>query len=143
MTIATYKTQTAKKIFHPSLFPVETYFIYTKLGRAEQKGNFSNFFTKLTNLDEHLMNDLVFLNKQSALQYGRFVQRNHVILKAYVPHVAIEGRIDGLCLKKGFVKASHIHGCFPVPGKSTVYVKNPYFNEQNKPKFLHHHAFSE
>ncbi len=119
--------------------PVETYLFYSKLGKAEQKGDYSRFFEHLADIENNLADCMVFLNQKSALQYSRFVQNTHVVLKAYVPDIAIEGRTQGLSLKKGFVTKAHIHGCFPLPTKELFYVENPHFDKRNYPPFLHHH----
>lgn len=119
--------------------PVETYLFYSKLGKSEQKGDFSRFFDRLVEIENNLADCMVFLNQKSALQYSRFVQNNHVVLKAYVPDRAIEGRSQGLSLKKGFVTKSHIHGCFPLPAKNVFYIENPHFDKKNYPPFLHAH----
>jgi len=131
------KSKKEKKSFFPLVLPIETYLFYPKLNRAEQKGNFSNFFDRLTNIDQHLENCLLFLNKQNALQYSKFSQTNHVVLKAYVPHTAIQGKIQGLSLKKGVISKTHIHGCFPNFPKGNQYLENPHFDGKNFPPFMH------
>lgn len=119
--------------------PVETYLFYSKLGKAEQKGDFSRFFERLADIENNLADCMVFLSQKSALQYSDFIQNTHVVLKAYVPDVAIEGRTQGLSLKKGFVTKEHIHGCFPLPRKTVFYIENPHFDKNNYPPFLHTH----
>ncbi len=136
----TIKTKPTKKPKKSTVnLPVETYLFYSKLTKTEQKGDFSRFFDRLIDIEGNLADCMVFLNQKSALQYSRFVQNNHVVLKAYVPDIAIEGRSQGLTLKKGFVTKAHIHGCFPLPAKNLFYVENPHFDKNNSPPFLHAH----
>lgn len=106
---------------------IEAYLFYPKLNKAESKGNFASFFDKLANLDESIEHCTLFLNAQSAFQYSRFMNKTHVVLKAYIPHVAIEGSSKGLGLKKGYLTKAHIHGCYPGINNGAVYLENPYF----------------
>lgn len=128
-----------KQKFYTANLPVEAYLFYSKLEKAEQKGDFSRFFEHLSDIENNLADCMVFLNQKSALQYSCFVQNTHVVLKAYVPDAAIEGRTQGLSLKKGFITKAHIHGCFPLPAKEPFYIENPHFDPRNYPPFLHEH----
>lgn len=107
--------------------PIEIYMFYPKLGRLERKGNFNYFFTNLDNIDDQLDDCIVFLNLQTALQYSRFMNTKHVMLKAYVPESAINGQGHGLTLKKGFLNKNQIEGCFPGWAKGMLYLENPEF----------------
>lgn len=120
-------------------FPVEVYLFYLKNTKKSSDLDSSEFFNELSNLEDNIDHSLVFLNPQSALQHSRFIQKNHMVFKAYIPHVAIEGRISGLSLKKGFVKKTCLHGCFPAPTRDSLYIENPHFDTQNYPSFLHSH----
>lgn len=138
------KSKKIKKVKNPiANLPVETYLFYSNLGKAEQKGDFSRFFDRLSEIENHLADCMVFLNQKSALQYSKFIQNTHVVLKAYVPDMAIEGRSQGLSLKKGVVTRAHIHGCFPLPAKNVFYIENPHFDKENYPPFLHTHTEAE
>lgn len=106
---------------------VEVLLFYPKLGKSEKKGDFSNFFTRLNTLEKECREPIVFLDLKTALQYSRFMDSDHAILKAYVPHAAIEGRSHGLTLKKGIINKKQIHGCFPGHARGALYVENPHF----------------
>ncbi len=109
---------------------LEVYLLYHKLDKPERKGNFNQFFSRLDNIDSELSDNIVFLDLTTVMQYSRFIDANHAILKASVPHAAIEGRSQGLTLRKGFVKKSHIHGCFPGWSKGMLFIQNPYFGQK-------------
>lgn len=128
-----------KKLNSTAHLPIETYLFYPKLSKAEQKGDFSRFFDRLKDLDQYLADISIFLNKHHAIQHGQFFQDNHVVLKAFVPHTAIQGKSHGLTLKKGVVTKAHIHGCFPNVKKEASYIKNPHFDEKNISSFMHVH----
>ena len=105
----------------------EVYFFYQNLNKHEKKGNFDDFFSKLDQIKENFENNIIFLESDSVWQYSRFIDTNHVVIKAYVPETAIEGRSYGLTLKKGFLSKTNVHGCFPGWTKGLIYVKNPHF----------------
>ena len=108
----------------------EIYFFYHSLDKHEKKGNFKEFFNKLDDLDRALANHTIFMELDSVLQYSRFLDANHAVLKAYVPQTAIEGRSDGLVLKKGALKKNNIHGCYPGWAKGSLYIQNPHFENK-------------
>lgn len=130
-----------KRAFSSLGFPIETYLCFPKLKKAEQKGDFSRFFEHLEDgdLDNNLQERTVFLSKQQALQHERFLQKDFVVLKAYLPHTAILGQSNGLVLKKGFLTKGHVHGCYPYLMASNFYVENPHFEKKNHPPFMHVH----
>lgn len=107
---------------------LEVYLFYQKIDKAQKKSNFEQFFSNLDRIDHDLGEPILFLEADSALQYSRFTDNSHALLKAYVPQIAIEGRSNGLALKKGFLKKAHVHGFFPGWEKGMVYVENPFFD---------------
>jgi hypothetical protein len=116
----------SKKTSNKSTKHIETFLFCPKLGIKKQ-GDTTHFFSNLLNLDDQLAECVVFLNLPNALQYSRFMNREHVVLRAFIEHAAIEGRSHGLVLKKGFLTKHHIHGCFPGWAKGEVYMENPIF----------------
>lgn len=75
--------------------------------------------------EKHLTESVVFLQLEKALQYSRFMQNNHLLVRAFLPHHAIEGHTHGLTIKKGILTKKHIHGFYP--GKNSSYIENPAF----------------
>lgn len=106
---------------------IETFLFCPKLGNPKKQNDPDHFFSNLTDLDERLGECVVFFSLPSALQYSRFMNTDHAVLRAYVKHTAIEGHGHGLKLKKGHVTKHHIHGCFPGWAKGSVYMENPVF----------------
>ncbi len=69
----------------------------------------------------------VFFSIDNAIQYGRFMSGNYVVLKAYVHETAIEGKSQALYLKNNSVNKIQVHGCYPDWGKGKIYYRNPHF----------------
>lgn len=111
-------------------FYLEVFLFYPKVKCPKRAINFARFFEELDELDSHLAESTVFLNQASALQYSRFMSIQHVIFRAYVEQVAIEGHTNGLGVRAGFLNKQHIHGCFPDWAKGELYIENPYFDEK-------------
>jgi len=109
---------------------LEVFLFCSALKHPKKAADFARFFTNLNDLDSQLADGLVFLNLPAALQYSRFMNTNHVIFRAYVHQLAIEGHSNGLGLKRGFLLKEHLHGCFPGWAKGELYVTNPYFDEK-------------
>src|SRR5262245_5165808 len=80
------------------------------------------------NVDGLVKKSVLFLKLDNALQYGRFMKNSHGLLRAYVPHHAIEGRTNGLTIKQGALAKKHIHGVYPGDKKGMIYIKNPEFS---------------
>lgn len=137
----TTKLKKERKIFSPLQLPIETFLFFPKLNKAEQRGDFTAFFEELTEKDLHARLDdrEIFLKKQNAVQYGRFAQRDVVLVRAFLPHTAILGNTHGLSLKKGVITKQHIHGCYPQLTQNSIYLENPFFDVKNYPPFMHRH----
>ncbi len=73
---------------------------------------------------------VLFLKLESALQYSRFMQNSHGLLRAFIPHHAIEGHTHGLAIKRGTLAKTHIHGVYPGDKKGSIYIENPHFAVQ-------------
>jgi len=106
---------------------VEVYLVVPHLGRPARKGDFQGLMGRIKRLASELHRVPVFLSKDTALDYARFLDDNHGILRSFVPDSAIEGRSQELGLKKGFINHCHIHGCFITRGEQHLYLKNPEF----------------
>lgn len=104
---------------------MEIFLYYPAAGKQIKKINPDKFFAALDESEEKLTECEVFLNQTSALQYSRFMHKNHVILKAEVPQEAISGHSLGFTLRKGFLSKDNIHGCYPGWAKGMLYVENP------------------
>lgn len=112
---------------------IEIYLLYFQLGKIEKKGNFTRFFEKMDSINKYLSENpdcLIFLDLDSALQYSRFMNEYHVILKAYVRETAVQGSNFGLTLKKNSLNKRQIHGCYPDWAKGLLFLENPDFNEK-------------
>lgn len=108
---------------------IEAFLFCPKLGPTKKHENHTEVFSRLSKLDEQLDECLVFLTSSSAIQYSQFMNTDHVVLRAYVHHAAIEGVDYGLRLRKGFLAQHHVHGYFPGWAKGSLYIENPAFNE--------------
>lgn len=107
---------------------IEAYLFCPCLNRREIKGDVAYIFEQgLYDLDARIAEQPIFLTQQNAFQYSRFMGNDHMILKAYVPEAAIQGRSQQLIIKKGFINKHHVQGCFLPGGKEKVYHANPYF----------------
>lgn len=135
------KIKKERKVFSPLQLPIEIFLFFPKLYKAEQKGDFTLFFTELTEkrLQDQLDESEIFLTKQSAVQFGHFTQRDLVLVRAFLPHTAILGNTHGLTLKKGVITKQHVHGCYPQLSNNNFYLENPYFEGKNYPPFMHRH----
>lgn len=112
---------------------LEIYLPYFQLGKQEKKGNFTHFFEKMDNINKYLSENsdcLIFLELDSALQYSRFINESHVILKVYVRESAIQGSSFGLTLKKSGLNKRQIQGCYPDWAKGLLFLENPVFDEK-------------
>lgn len=118
--------------------PVETYLVYPRSIEIPKKNSLTTLFDR-TPIDDYLSDCMVFLNMENALKFSRFVQNQSLFLKAYIPHMAIQGDSQGLKLKKGMVTKAHVHGCYPDINKSDLYVKNPHFDNKYYPLFQNSH----
>lgn len=108
---------------------LEVYLFYPCIdGRRERRGDFRNFFRKLINIDAVLSGQPIFLERQLALRYSKFMGDSHSILKAYVAERAIESSGQSLALKKGFLTKESIHGCYPGWAPDAYFI-NPEFRD--------------
>lgn len=132
------KIKNERKIFSLLPLSIEVYLFLPKSSKAIKTRNLRGFFDQLPILvlEE---GSQVFLNKQNAWQHGRFLQKNFLVLRAFVPHTAIQGKSEGLTLKKNSITKAHIHGYFPNLAKNNLYIENPYFEDKYYPPFLHDH----
>lgn len=87
------------------------------------------FNTEIDHIIQHACQKPVFLDKENALGYMRFVGIARGILRVYVPESAVEGYFEGLSLKDGYLSDKQIHGCFLNYGKNKEYLANPKFNQ--------------
>jgi hypothetical protein len=113
---------------------VEAFLFCPKITPPQKTDDAEHFFH---HIDQHLGNKLdecaIFFNLPSALQYSRFMSDDHVVLRAFVAHTAVEGLGHTLGIKKGAVTKRHIHGCFPGWAKGQVYMENPVFDAEKIP----------
>ncbi|MBY0545487.1 MAG: hypothetical protein K2Q14_08085 [Gammaproteobacteria bacterium] len=86
------------------------------------------FDDQINYIIKHICQKPVFLDKENALGYMRFVGIARCILHVYVPESAIEGQFDGLSIKEDSLDANQIHGCFLYYGKTKEYLANPGFD---------------
>lgn len=113
---------------------VYLFFPHTAVTRKIKLKNF--FKAKLTNIDQMVSGQPIFLDQNHAQQYSRFMGDNHVILKAYVCEHAIEALTlrhetssqGHLTIRSGFLAKELIHGCYPSFGKGFSYIQNPCFD---------------
>lgn len=112
---------------------IETFLFCPKAGQLKKTTDPDHFFSNLDDLQDNLHECVVFFNLPSAMQYSRFMSNDHVVLRAFVKHTAVEGFENKLGIKKGSLTRHHIHGCFPGWGKGEVYVENPDFNPEPQP----------
>jgi hypothetical protein len=117
---------------HPQLnnqYYVKVFLIFD-IGYKHRRADYLHFFTKfIKELDKKVATNPIFFNEDKALQYMRFIDSSRCVLTAYVPESAIEGQFDELSLKKGYLAADQIHGCYPCYAKGQEYLTNPTFNE--------------
>ena len=84
------------------------------------------FFTKdMDAIIASCLKQPVFLNIDSAIQYGRFISNHYVLIKAYVSETAIIGKSHALYLKNNSLNKAQIHGCYPSWVSGQVYFRNP------------------
>lgn len=83
------------------------------------------FVNELDSVIASSQSNPVFINIDSAVQYGRFISNHYMILKAYVPETAIVGKSQALYLRKNSVSKKHVHGCYPGWAKGQIYYRNP------------------
>ena len=121
-----YKIKTSRKKYKY----VDVYLLYPNLSKLEKQGNFTYFFANLMDIDKQLLDCMVFLNLNQALQYSRFFNSNHVILKAYVVEESIASHGHDLTLKQGYLTKEQIHGCFPGWAKGLMYLENHEFTRK-------------
>lgn len=118
--ITTHSNKSAKHI--------ETFLFCPKVGQTIKAIPPEHLFDNFDELQDKLNECVVFFNLPSALQYCRFMNNDHVVLRAFVEHTAVEGFENKLGIKKGALTKNHIHGCFPGWAKNSVYVENPDFS---------------
>ncbi len=106
--------------------------VFFKRGKKDRQ--LKNLFNpEIFDIKRAVNNQTIFLNQQTALQYGRFMDEHHVILKVYVPESTIQGNGQVLTLKPGVLQLDRIQGCFPGWQKEPTYFANPSFNVAHLP----------
>lgn len=112
---------------------MEVYVLYSELTKREKRDLRQFFLFGLDDIDSHLAENPVFLNKEGALHYYRFIGNCSAILRAYVPEMAVEGCSHGLSLRKGFITKGHIHSCLIHYCKEIHCYENPDFDHKYLP----------
>ncbi len=112
---------------------IEAFLFCSKITPPQKPDSHEFFAAQLTELEEKLADCVVFFNLPSALQYSRFMNHKHVVLRAFVEHTAVEGLGHKLGIKKGSVTKHHIHGYFPGGEKGKTYISNPAFDNNKLP----------
>lgn len=85
------------------------------------------FNTKHAAFDYRVKSNPLFFKLDEALQYMHFMGDNNIILKAVVPHMAIEGRFETLHVRPELLKLKHIYGGY-TSTKTEHFVINPCFD---------------
>jgi hypothetical protein len=112
---------------------IEAFLFCPKIAHPKKTEANEHFVSQLNEIEKKLTDCVVFFNLPSALQYSRFMNHEHVVLRAFVEHTAVEGLGHGLGIKKGAVTKHHIHGCFPGWAKGKLYIENPAFDTNKVP----------
>jgi hypothetical protein len=84
----------------------------------------------VANINQFNMDYPIFLNQQSAVQYGRALGSVVLIVKAYVPGLAVVGCSSGLILKKGYLNQSNIANGFVIRNGEALYLDNFHFDKR-------------
>jgi len=91
--------------------------------------NSTKMITKLFNdLDRKLSGCPVFFNHEQAESYSRCLGGHYMILKAYVTPAAIEGNMNELLLKPGFIAPEQVESCLLTWQNPDKYLSNPTFD---------------
>lgn len=85
------------------------------------------FHTQHASFDYHVASNPLFFKLDEAVQYLNFMGDNNIILKAIVPHIAIEGCFETLHVRAELLKLKHIYGGY-TSAKTDHFVINPCFD---------------
>jgi hypothetical protein len=77
--------------------------------------------------DYHVASNPLFFKFEEALQYLRFMGDSKLILKAIIPHTAVEGRFETLHVRTELLKIKHIYGGY-TSAEANHFVINPCFD---------------
>ena len=108
--------------------PLETFLFCPEISYPKKCSNHGPFFSQFQGIEDKSIHCVVFFNLTNALQYSRFIGQEHVVLRAFVHHTAVESLGHELGVKPGAINKHQIHGCFPSWGKGKVYIENPLFS---------------
>lgn len=100
------------------------------------------FTTQQLALDCHVASNPLFFKFDEALQYLRFMGNNNILLKAIIPHMAVEGRFETLHVRAGLLKLKHIYGGY-TSSEANHFVINPCFDPNILPFVKESMAYDE
>lgn len=100
------------------------------------------FNARHAEFDYHVASNPLFFKLDEALQYLRFMGDNNIILKAMVPHIAVEGRFETLHVRAELLKLKHIYGGY-ISSKTDHFMMNPCFDPSILPLVEESVAYDE
>lgn len=100
------------------------------------------FAAKHAAFDYHVASNPLFFKIEEATQYLRFMGDSKIILKAIIPHAAVEGRFETLHVRAELLKIKHIYGGY-TSAEANHFVVNPCFDSSILPLVAAHTAYDE